>query len=271
MPNNGQDANDAIMVEDESSDDEIQEIQGPQFGFARGLPGQDVARQRPAGIRGNNPNLDIARARLRRTLAMFFDPPNQPDPIPLEYSTDMTHSRPKPQAGFTYNFSPDEDSLTVRTRTIIDTPKSPGARPVDRKGKGRAVEAPLPTATTSGSVLAPPTKKRRREPVRMVEILSDESDTEQRPPILVCAMCRRPLRMGGDRLWALRCGHMIDSPCYRRLAESPIVQEEASDMLVEWCCPVRRCRRTHWSECVKVGGEWSWQPLKNAGAIAVFV
>ncbi|KAG8721090.1 hypothetical protein FRC09_008492 [Ceratobasidium sp. 395] len=270
MPNDGADVNDTIMVESDSSDDEIQEIKGPPLAFARGLPGQNVAVQRP-GVRGNNPNVEMARARLRRALAMFFDPPNRPAPVPEEYCTEMTHSRPKPREGFTFDFSPDEDDLSVRTRTVIETPKSPQMRPVDRKGKGRAVQAPIPTSCTPASASVPPSKRRKRNPVEMVEILSDESDTERQPPVLVCAMCRRPLRMGGDRLWALRCGHMIDSPCYRELAESPIVQEEGSETLVDWRCPVRRCRRTHWSECVKVKDEWTWQPLKNAGAVAVFV
>ncbi|KAG9082181.1 hypothetical protein FRC07_014286 [Ceratobasidium sp. 392] len=102
------------------------------------------------------------------------------------------------------------------------------------------------SSSASGSGTgSPPRKKRKvegKKAVEIVEVLSDdEEDTdgaeltqeeekvgpeEKVQTVLVCAMCRRPLRMGGDRLWALRCGHMIDSRCYRKLGERPIVPEE---------------------------------------------
>lgn len=151
----------------------------------------------------------------------------------------------------------------VRTRTTIEIHDSPPLAPVDRKGKGRArtvdldpdvidiSEDPVPhmepsTMSPGSSSSKTKLKKRNREGAKreVVEILSDdESDDasgsaadmaspshsvhqEKMQTVLVCASCRRPLRTGGDRLWALRCGHMIDSRCYRKIAERPIPRED---------------------------------------------
>ncbi|KAG8701837.1 hypothetical protein FRC08_003876 [Ceratobasidium sp. 394] len=269
-----------------------------------------------------------------------------------EYDVRMTHARAKPRIGFSFDFAPDEDeegveakAPPVRTRTTIIIPDSPPLQPVDRKGKGRAVDEVLdlesdewnadgPSTSASGSVSSPPRKKRKTA-VEIVEVLSDdEMDTdksseprvtstavepEKVQTVLVCASCRRPLRMGGDRLWALRCGHMIDSRCYRKLAEREIVPEDVPMLeaepsveetttrkrkrratggrggktkgkgkagasaaapappvphvaeTIEWTCPVPKCGRAHWSERVVTGATSVWQPMKETGAVAVFV
>lgn len=135
-----------------------------------------------------------------------------------------------------------------RMRTTIVIPDSPPAQPVDRKGKGRMKEediepevldldddedvkstinllsSPIAESSqaSSSSRRPQPRKPRQRQALEIVEFLSDdESDSpqEKAQTVLVCARCRRPLRTGGDRLWALRCGHMIDSRCYHKLAE----------------------------------------------------
>jgi hypothetical protein len=115
-------------------------------------------------------------------------------------------------------------------------------------------EAPIdlvssPAAPSSSS--RPRRKPRQREAVEIVEFLSDDEldDGSQHPSgshasassvassshtaqpekiqtVLVCGSCRRPLRTGGDKLWALRCGHMIDSRCYRKFAEEPTEAEQ---------------------------------------------
>jgi len=240
----------------------------------------------------------------------------------------------------------------VRTRTTIIIPDSPPLRPVDRKGKGRARDEDLDEVwdleaddwiaphNNGTSVSTPGSsssrgKKRKRQAVEIVEVLSDdESDSEsghasastatsaassqsvkpeKMQTVLVCASCRRPLRTGGDKLWALRCGHMIDSRCYRKLAEQPASPDDivaANEEAVvdegqgkskrrrkasggrskgkgkdkapapvlpkvvethEWACPVSNCRRTHWSERVVTGSVSVWQPMKETGAIGVFV
>ncbi|KAG8700238.1 hypothetical protein FRC09_006091 [Ceratobasidium sp. 395] len=166
-----------------------------------------------------------------------------------EYDTRMTHARAKPQIGFTYDFAPDEEDEdqvkkpAVRTRMTIIIPDLPPIQPVE--GKGRAIEEVLDlesdewnqdigaSATTSaggsasGSTIAAPPRKKRKTAVEVIEVLSndDEFEIEEEEEetqaeskvqtVLVCAGCRRPLRMGGDWLWTLRCGHMIDSRCYR--------------------------------------------------------
>ncbi|KAF8597773.1 hypothetical protein BDV93DRAFT_513075 [Ceratobasidium sp. AG-I] len=241
----------------------------------------------------------------------------------------------------------------VRTRTTIEIHDSPPLAPVDRKGKGRArtvdldpdvidiSEDPSPYESSwmspgSSSSETKLTKRNREGAKReVVEILSDdESDGESRhasgsgadsaspsqsvqqetmQTVLVCASCRRPLRTGGDKLWALRCGHMIDSRCYRKFAERPIAREDipvlgesSSDAppakrqrsgrhasgrgkgkgkgkapepsstpqvteTHEWECPVAHCKRPHWTERVVTAGVGAWQPMKDTGAIKVFV
>ncbi|KAG8739451.1 hypothetical protein FRC10_005624 [Ceratobasidium sp. 414] len=218
----------------------------------------------------------IGHDRVGRLLGLVFGPayaaeqqgqgngPNQGPNQNQEYDVRMTHARARPRIGYSFDFAPDEDeeasaavetkAPAVRTRTTIIIPDSPPTQPVDRKGKGRAVDevldlesdewnaSPGPGPSTSVSVSSPPRKRRKRQAVEIVEVLSDDDmdtdkaseprtmaqpiEPEKVQTVLVCASCRRPLRMGGDRLWALRCGHMIDSRCYRKLAERPIVPED---------------------------------------------
>ena len=40
---------------------------------------------------------------------------------------------------------------------------------------------------------------------------------------------------------------------------------------LEWVCPVNMCGRVHWSERVVTGGTSAWQPMKETGAVGVFV
>ncbi|QRV90500.1 WD domain, G-beta repeat protein [Ceratobasidium sp. AG-Ba] len=264
-----------------------------------------------------------------------------------EYDVRMTHARAKPRIGFSYDFAPDEEeenadtakASAVRTRTTIVIPDSPPLQPVDRKGKGRA-KTPLEledildlesgdwvepsasastSASSSASTSTSPKSKKRRA-VETIEILSDEEEEAElevveQSTVLVCASCQRPLRMGGARLWALRCGHVIDSRCYRKLGERPIVHEDepasvpvpapevvasrphkrrrtsggrrakAKPVVVapppvvephqaeilEWRCPVSKCGRAHWSERMVTGAKSVWQPMKETGAVGVFV
>ncbi|KAG8718530.1 hypothetical protein FRC08_005086 [Ceratobasidium sp. 394] len=167
-----------------------------------------------------------------------------------EYDVRMTHARAKPRIGFSFDFTPDEDEEAsdaavtkpspVRIRTTIIIPDSPPSRPVDRKGKKRAMDEVLDLEleernqsvgsgpSASASVSSPPRKKRKPEAAvkEVIEILEPgaEADTTRENKVrtvLVCVSCRRPLRMDGV-LWALRCGHMIDSRCYPKLAERPV-------------------------------------------------
>ena len=128
-------------------------------------------------------------------------------------------------------------------------------------------------------------------------------------PYLACANCPAPLlissayRAPADRVWALRCGHMIDQRCLEALStpttkgelatvhhhppgDLPILGEEA--VLVkkgrtkrakfskqtsppqpdeyEWRCPVEGCGTVHWS--VQEGGRWAQK--EGEGALSVY-
>lgn len=115
--------------------------------------------------------------------------------------------------------------------------------------------ASSPVGSPSPSRTRRERSRRRPEAVEIVEFLSDDeldhqgrrasgsgtsaasvasssqaAQPEKIQTVLVCASCRLPLRTGGDRLWALRCGHMIDSRCYRKFAEGPV--EEGEDRVL---------------------------------------
>ncbi|KAG8716474.1 hypothetical protein FRC08_009452 [Ceratobasidium sp. 394] len=250
-----------------------------------------------------------------------------------DYDVRMTHARAKPRVGFSYDFTPDEGKESaaaeakpppVRTRTTIIIPDSPPSQPVDRKGKRRAVDEVLDlesgewnslvgSGSSTSALLTLHPRKKEEKVLEVIELLSDdemdtdkEGELEKVQTVLVCTSCRRPLRMGGDRLWALRCGHMIDARCYRKLAERPIAPKDMPVLdaefsvermtarkrkrltamksaampappvphvaeTIEWTCPVALCGRAHWSERVVMGGTSAWQPVKETGAVGVFV
>ncbi|CAE6479970.1 unnamed protein product [Rhizoctonia solani] len=226
-------------------------------------------------------------------------PPEQRDPEP--YDLRMTHASARPRLGFTFDFEqPEEEEKPQKPRTrepvkykqTIEIPDSP---PLSAdKGKGKAVDHEL--------VL-----DRHKE---IIEIYSDEDEpgsiaSSSQPvapvkitSVLICAGCRRPLRTGGDRLWALRCGHMIDSRCYTSLSRPqfsslPLIARLGSPPpgpatkrrkpnkekgkgkgkgvmeSYEWACPVKDCGKLHKSE--RMAGEEDWVPVKDTGAIKVFI
>ncbi|ELU40877.1 hypothetical protein AG1IA_05096 [Rhizoctonia solani AG-1 IA] len=245
-----------------------------------------------------------------------------PEPDPEPYDVRMTHASVRPRLGFTFDFEqPEEEEqeevgksfvpLKPRARTpvkfkqTIEIPDSPPLRAtadLEGKGKGKEVETEEFSAATAaaGDV-------RHKE---IIEIYSDDDDEDkdggemvsvpsssQHPPgpttkitsLLICAGCRRPLRTGGDRLWALRCGHMIDSRCYSAFSRplsarlDPPVGVPLLDggyphkrrktgkgkgkpavEVHEWKCPVKDCAKVHKSERTEDG---EWVPTKDHGAI----
>ncbi|KAF8761867.1 Lipase (class 3) [Rhizoctonia solani] len=247
-----------------------------------------------------------------------------PEPDPEPYDVRMTHASVRPRLGFTFDFEqPEEEEqeevgkpfvpLKPRARTpvkfkqTIEIPDSPPLRAtadLEGKGKGKEVETEEFAAATAaaGDV-------RHKE---IIEIYSDDDDEDkdaarmvsvpsssQHPPgpttkitsLLICAGCRRPLRTGGDRLWALRCGHMIDSRCYSAFSRplsarlDPPVGVPLLDggyphkrrktgkgkgkpavEVHEWKCPVKDCAKVHKSERTEDG---EWVPTKDHGAIKV--
>lgn len=239
-----------------------------------------------------------------------------PEPEPEPYDVRMTHASARPRLGFTFDFEQPEEAeeekvvqrprvrVPVKFKQTIEIPDSPPLRAHDRKGKAKAEDIEpedlvLPDA-------------RHKE---IIEIYSDDEEgmndsvasSSQHPPppvtkltsVLVCAGCRRPLRTGGDRLWALRCGHMIDSRCYESLSRPqfsslPLLSRLGSPAPAlgsvpkrrktakavkgkgkgvmeshEWTCPVGGCGKVHKSE--RMAGEEDWVPAKDSGAIKVFI
>ena len=109
---------------------------------------------------------------------------------------------------------------------------------------------------------------------------------------LACASCSDPLllssayRTQDDRVWALRCGHMLDEKCLDKL--SIPADDEAANMPIlgvepphkkrrskrkptkrkdeyEWECPV--CSRKHWSERE---GDETWVQAEHDGALQMY-
>ncbi|CAE6365573.1 unnamed protein product [Rhizoctonia solani] len=257
-----------------------------------------IIRNRPAGLPllANFPPLARTRA---------------PEPDPEPYDVRMTHASVRPRLGFTFDFEqPEEEDkpsvlpqprarTPVKFKQTIEIPDSPPLQADDdtkAKGKGKEVES-------EEFVLA---DARHKE---VIEIYSDEDDemhsvpsSSQQPlgptakltSVLICAGCRRPLRTGGDRLWALRCGHMIDSRCYSTLSRPlsarigpPLGGPPPLDggyphkrrktgkgkgkpaiEVHEWKCPVKDCAKIHKSERTEEG---EWVPVKDHGAIKVFI
>ncbi|CUA71747.1 hypothetical protein RSOLAG22IIIB_09785 [Rhizoctonia solani] len=247
-----------------------------------------------------------------------------PEPEPEPYDVRMTHASARPRLGFTFDFEqPEEEEkvvqqpkirvrVPVKFKQTIEIPDSPTLEPMqednDGKGKGKAKAEDVEPE----DLVLPDARHKE-----IIEIYSDDEDegansiasSSQRPlgptttatstkltSVLICAGCRRPLRTGGDRLWALRCGHMIDSRCYDALSRPqfsslPLIARLGSPPgpaskrrkttkagkgkgkgvmeSHEWRCPVRDCACVHKSE--RMAGEEDWVPAKDTGAIKVFI
>ncbi|KAG8750579.1 hypothetical protein FRC11_010281 [Ceratobasidium sp. 423] len=266
-----------------------------RFGILQAIPfldemGQNELMRMLLDERLNPHRLPFARSR-----------PAEPQE-PEAFDICMTHASTRPRLGFTFDFEqPEEEEKPkarirepVKYKQTIEIPDSPplGAD----KGKGKAVEPPELVLDHK----------------EIIEIYSDDEDelatsiasSSQQPAVpvkitsvLICAGCRRPLRTGGDRLWALRCGHMIDSRCYNSLSRpqfsslpliarlgSPVHPGPASKRRKankgkgkakgvmeshEWACPVKECGKIHKSE--RMAGEEDWVPDKDNGGIKVFI
>jgi hypothetical protein len=144
-----------------------------------------------------------------------------------------------------------------------------------------------------GRVVQTPRKKRRISP----------------KPYLACANCTEPLRVSGayrntdDRVWALRCGHIIDGRCLDKLSVPSTVEELAgvqrfppgglevlgSESMGKsgrpkrtpkkkatvvkkpeeyaWECPVKGCGLGHQS----IKGEEGWEQKEAEGALSMYM
>ncbi|CAE6430061.1 unnamed protein product [Rhizoctonia solani] len=235
-----------------------------------------------------------------------------PEPEPEPYDVWMMHASAPSRLGSTFDFEqPEEEEkvasprvrIPVKFKQTIEIPDSPPPEILDHKGKGKAKAEDVELEDLMLS------DARHKE---VIEIYSDDEDmgasiaSSSQPTlapatkitsVLICAGCRRPLRTGGDRLWALRCGHMIDSRCYNALSRpqfsslpllarlgspppGPAAKRRKTTKAGkgkgkgvmeshEWECPVRDCDCVHKSE--RMAGEEEWVPAKDTGAIKVFI
>jgi hypothetical protein len=134
--------------------------------------------------------------------------------------------------------------------------------------------------------------------------LDDAGDAVKPTPIyLRCGNCDEPLLLSSaydspeDRVWALRCGHMIHEGCLGRIstptkgqtanithfgANGAILDDDGSarkkrkttskkvpkPSVFRWQCPVKGCGVWHASE--KKVDEEKWTQTEDAGALAVY-
>ncbi|ODN90729.1 hypothetical protein L198_06045 [Cryptococcus wingfieldii CBS 7118] len=163
----------------------------------------------------------------------------------------------------------------------------------------RSVEVPKYPAPTAGFVANFDMEEAQSK--QAIEI--DDNGVvkkKRKQPILVCAKCKDPLliseayRTPADRIWALRCGHIIDQKCLDEIQAPRSIMEMASvdkhpDVLDEqpakrrkgvrkakeqekpadeytWKCPVEGCGKRHMSK--DIGG--SWVMGEGEGALQVY-
>ncbi|KAF9460367.1 hypothetical protein BDZ94DRAFT_1266375 [Collybia nuda] len=130
----------------------------------------------------------------------------------IQYRPEYTHPG-KPESGFTFDFAP--PSFTVED---VQKPKE----------KSPPIVIDLEETDAEGSTAGPST-------------LSESSGPLSLNTLLVCARCLDPLVLGGGlvgeegrrkKVWALRCGHMIDGKCLDILGV-PSAEDEEKDQELE--------------------------------------
>jgi hypothetical protein len=109
--------------------------------------------------------------------------------------------------------------------------------------------------------------------------------TKKSKPFLACANCPEPLRVSAaardsdDRIWGLKCGHLVDERCLKQLStpETPEEQEPSpkrrkrgrkqkpAPVEHTWNCPT--CEREHISQLV----EGAWKQKSRLGGTLLFV
>ncbi|TFK50093.1 hypothetical protein OE88DRAFT_319222 [Heliocybe sulcata] len=127
----------------------------------------------------------------------LFPPAARPRPPDVEYKPEYTHSG-KPESGYTFDFSP--PASTAKSVIVID-------------------DSPGPSGSSSTS-------------------------SEDPSNVLVCAHCLDPLTIGSGadtsedgqkqrRVWALRCGHILDGKCIETLMKPPSEPEPEPEPVQE--------------------------------------
>ncbi|KIM39234.1 hypothetical protein M413DRAFT_447182 [Hebeloma cylindrosporum] len=138
-----------------------------------------------------------------------------------QYHQSYTHpSRPEP--GFTFDFTMPDGNDTTRASFFPPTSKDDPIILDDDEEEVVATSSKDDTSLSSTSV----TKEKETS-----------SSGGQISSLLVCAKCLDPLILNAallsdeapfKRVWALRCGHLIDEKCLNELGTPPTQEEEAS-------------------------------------------
>ncbi|KAF8629953.1 hypothetical protein AX17_005519 [Amanita inopinata Kibby_2008] len=127
------------------------------------------------------------------------------------YQPAYTHPSP-PDSGFTHDFAPE--------------PTSPRKPP----------EPSSPIIVDDEDANAGPSSSARSKHARRASSASTKSST-----VLVCARCLDPLLLSAGlinveqerrKVWALRCGHMIDGKCLREIGEPSVTASESEEEII---------------------------------------
>lgn len=135
-------------------------------------------------------------------------------------------------------------------------------------------------------------KERRRVVVELDErgrVVPEKRKARRGQPYLACSACPEPLRLSSanrspaDRIWALRCGHLLDQRCITHYAEpdelpldapSPLkrrrsgrTRTRAVNKQHTWMCPVSGCGHEH----VSVYVNEAWTPMEGLGGVQVYM
>ncbi|ODN83595.1 hypothetical protein L202_01703 [Cryptococcus amylolentus CBS 6039] len=164
----------------------------------------------------------------------------------------------------------------------------------------RSVEVPKYPPPTAGFMASFDMEEAQSKQAIEIDDNGVVKKKKRKQPILVCAKCKDPLliseayRTPADRVWALRCGHIIDQKCLDEIQAPRSIMEMASvdkhpDVLDEqpakrrkglrkakeqekpadeytWKCPVEGCGKRHMSQ--DIGG--SWVMVEGEGALQVY-
>ncbi|KAG8721091.1 hypothetical protein FRC09_008493 [Ceratobasidium sp. 395] len=175
-----------------------------------------------------------------------------------------------------------EPVLTVRTRSQLEVRYLPPILMENRKRQwdeehtpglhfSTRTSASAPTAAlTSATVLNP--LPDAPHIIEVIEILSDEetgakskSKSNQAKGSLTCSKCLKPIKRV---VWILRCGHVLDSRCYQRVAEKR-VRSKNRPKSHAWLCPVGGCLEPHRTLWVLLSEGWGWMSDPNDGPARV--
>ena len=131
-----------------------------------------------------------------------------------------------------------------------------------------------------------------KEPITLDDEGKVVKTTTKFKPYLSCAMCHDPLlnssyyRSDDDRIWALRCGHLIDQKCLAKLSTPESAPETEPELPLgkrkkrrkvtrkvlpavehEYACPVAGCE----GKCTSVLEDEKWEQKLGEGALVAFV